>query len=76
MTAGSSKMDWRDVSSSMITRVGYDAASMTLTVEFRNGAIYEYFEIPENIFDELVSSASAGQFLAQNIKGIYRYARS
>lgn len=69
-------MDWRDVSSSTITRVGYDSSSMTLAVEFRNGSVYEYFEIPSNIFEDLVNAASVGRYLAQHIKGIYRYARS
>lgn len=69
-------MQWREMSSSTIARAAYDATSLTLSVEFRNGTIYQYFDIPQNIYDEFVMSASAGRYLAQNIKGVYRYARA
>ncbi len=69
-------MEWREVSSSTITRVAYDSTAMTLFVEFRNGTVYEYFDIPQNIYDELIMSPSVGRYLAQNIKGMYRYART
>ena len=68
-------MEWREVSSSTIARVAYDASSMTLAVEFVNGTRYEYFDVPQNLYDELVIAPSAGRFLSQNIKGAYRYSR-
>lgn len=68
-------MEWRSVSSSTISRVGYDASSMTMTIEFMNGGIYEYYDIPQSLVQDLLAAPSPGQFLAQNVKGQYRYAR-
>lgn len=59
--------------SSNISRFGYE--DQTLRVEFKNGSLYDYFDIPERVFEEMRAAGSKGQFLAQNVKGSYRYAR-
>ena len=48
---------------------------MRLRVEFRNEATYDYFDIPHQLFEDLKSASSKGQFLSSNIKGNFRYAR-
>lgn len=63
------------VVSSTVSSVGYDAATQTLEVEFGSGIIYQYFEVPEAVHQQLLQAASVGQFLNGNIKGSYRYAR-
>lgn len=69
-------MNWIDTpESSNIARFGYDSSSRTLRVEFKNGGTYDYFDVPDNVFTQMQSAGSKGQFLAQNIKGLYRYAR-
>jgi hypothetical protein len=61
--------------SSNITRFGYDQANQVVVVEFKNGSAYQYFDVPEQVFEQMKSAPSKGQFLAQVIKGTYRYAR-
>ena len=68
-------MDRQPVVSSNIRSVGYDANDSILEIEFNNGAIYQYFDIPENIYSDLISSDSIGGYLARHIKGYYRYSR-
>jgi hypothetical protein len=63
------------VSSSNIESIGYDLSNNTLEIEFKNGAIYQYFDVPEIVFKELESADSVGGYLASNVKGIYRYSR-
>jgi len=48
---------------------------MTLEVEFQNGNVYQYFDVPEAVYQEFRQAPSRGQFLNTNIKGVYRYAR-
>ncbi|EGR5121793.1 KTSC domain-containing protein [Vibrio cholerae] len=67
-------MERTAVSSSNLVSVGYDADSMTLEVEFNNG-IYQYYDVPEYIYEELMSATSAGSYLHQNIKGSFRFSR-
>jgi len=70
-------VQWIDTSeSSTIARIGYDDDVQTLTVEFKNGGTYNYFDVPSQVFEGFRSAASKGQYLAQQIKGTYRYARA
>jgi hypothetical protein len=63
------------VSSSNVASVGYDPSTQTLEVEFHNGNVYQYFDVPQHVYDALMNAASIGSFLSSNIKGVYRYAR-
>jgi len=62
------------VTSSNIRSIGYDPQSGTLEVEFNSGDIYQYFDVPESIYQGLVRAASPGRFLNINIVRYgYRY---
>jgi hypothetical protein len=63
------------VNSTTIAEIGYDEASRTLEIMFRNGRIYQYFDVPEQEYRTLMAASSHGQYLNQYIKGRYRYAR-
>lgn len=62
------------VSSSNIASIGYDNGAQILEVEFHNGAIYQYSEVPEWEYEGLMSASSKGTYLHSNIKK-YPYAR-
>jgi hypothetical protein len=68
-------MDRTPVDSSTIADVGYDYATMTLEVAFRNGSTYQYFDVPEALYREFMGSDSKGNFLNANIKNSYRYVK-
>lgn len=68
-------MQRQQVSSSNIASIGYDAASHVLEVEFHNGSVYQYYDVPPAVYEALMSAASHGTFLNANIKGVYRYER-
>lgn len=69
-------MNWIETpESSNIARYGYDAKERILTVEFKNGGIYNYYDVPQVMHEQMKGAGSKGQFLAQYIKGAYRYAR-
>ena len=68
-------MERRSVSSSSISSIGYEGTTSTLEIEFSDGAIYQYFDVSQAVYDELMSASSHGQYLAHQIKGHYRYAR-
>lgn len=69
-------MEWIETpDSSNIARFAHDPTTLILTVEFNNGGLYNYYDVPEFVFTEMRNAPSKGQFLAQRIKGVYRYAR-
>jgi hypothetical protein len=66
-------MERQNVDSSLATSVGYDIASSTLEIEFRSkGQIWQYFDVHESVYYEMMSSGSIGKYFLANIKGIYR----
>lgn len=68
-------MERVSVTSSNIETVGYDSDSSTLEVEFKNGAIYQYFDVPQHIYEALRDASSVGAYLASQIKGSFRFSR-
>jgi len=68
-------MTLQPVNSSNIAAVGYDGASQTLTIEFRSGGTYEFYDVPEAVHQGLTQSSSLGSYFQQEIRGRYRYVR-
>ncbi|SDO22059.1 KTSC domain-containing protein [Polaromonas sp. JS666] len=66
-------MEMQFVDSSTIERIGYDPNSSTLRIEFKSNRTYDYFNVPENVFNELRSASSVGSYHARNIKNSYSY---
>jgi hypothetical protein len=60
-------MDRLLVNSSNLVTVGYDSASRVLEVEFQSGNIYQYLDVPEEIYQDLMTADSKGQFFHDNI---------
>lgn len=46
-----------------------------LTIIFNTGAIYAYYDVPKEVYDELLAAPSAGRYLNENVKGVYEYER-
>ena len=49
---------------------------MTLEVEFTNGSVYQYFDVPESEYHNLISAESVGSYLSHQIKDNYRYTQT
>ena len=70
------KMERIPVQSTNLVSVGYDTGSLTLEIEFNTGSIYQYFGVPQNVYEELMGAASKGRYFDQNIKKAgYSYQR-
>ncbi len=54
--------------SSMIERIEYDATTSTLTVAFRNGRVYMYSAVPQDIFEALRSAESVGRCFNSRVR--------
>jgi len=61
------------IESSNLASVGYDAKNEILEVEFKHGGIYQYFDVPETVFEELMNADSHGVFFSANIRNEYKY---
>lgn len=65
-------MQMISVSSSNLAAVGYDPATKTLRVQFHSG-MYDYYDVPESVYDGLMGASSHGEYHAAYIKNSYRY---
>lgn len=63
------------VASSNLVSMGYDPDSETLEIEFRNGTIYQYYNIPQALYEQFVTANSMGSFLNTHIRNAYPYSR-
>jgi hypothetical protein len=61
------------VTSSSLNSVGYDAERQVLEVEFVDGDVYQYFDVPREKYEAFLQSHSLGQFMNWQIKERYRY---
>ena len=68
-------MDRISVQSSNVTEVGYDQDSMILEVLFHSGSVYQFFDVPEGLFREMLQADSVGRFFNQQIRDSYRYVK-
>ena len=62
------------VASTNLAAMGYDPVSGELQVQFQNGRIYSYQNVPMEIYQGLVNAPSKGTFFAQairNMPGLY-----
>jgi hypothetical protein len=68
-------MTRQQVSSSDLRSVGYDPIQSVLEIEFNSGGIYQYFNVPENVYHGLMTASSHGRYFHAHIKDHYRYVR-
>ena len=66
-------MTRQSVISSNIASVGYDSSISLLEVEFNTGSIYQYSNVPANVYSSLMNAASKGTYFNANIKRRYNY---
>lgn len=63
----------QEVVSSQFKKVKYDTESKILIITFNNDKRYEYKDVPQSIFDSLMSAESLGKFFIAFIKNSFNY---
>lgn len=59
--------------STVIKQFSYDAATKKLLVVFVSGLVYEYENIPEEVYNSMKVSGAKGIFFNQNIRNKYEF---
>jgi hypothetical protein len=65
-------MNRTSIVSSNLKSVGYDATSKTLEVEFANGHVWQYHNVPAETHAALHKADSAGSFFASSIRSAFK----
>jgi KTSC domain-containing protein len=66
-------MEMRPVSSGGVRGEGYDAATEALRVQMADGTLYEFMEVPPDVYGLFSTSASKDAFVEGTLKANYRY---
>lgn len=66
-------MKREQVKSSNLASIGYDADSEILEIEFKHGGIYQYSNLPFDVYDELINADSHGEYFSANIRNNKSY---
>ncbi len=61
------------VHSSSVRAVGYDEEREVLYIQFIDGDLYEYYEVPAGEVIDLFQTESIGWFVNKRIKPQYKY---
>jgi hypothetical protein len=64
------------VNSSLLASVAYNADESLLELQFRDGAIYLYFAVPQAIHHGLLTANSKGSYFNSQIRTCFRYTRA
>lgn len=54
-------------------RASYDPLDRTLRIQFRNGRVYGYYEVPSNVWRDLKNVASTGRFINRRLDPFFEY---
>jgi|SRR5271155_187610 len=67
-------MEYKEVESSSVKRIGYDAPSQTLEVTFASARTYRYSGVPTEVANAFLNAKSKGLFVATDLRDKYPYA--
>ena len=59
------------VASSLLSSIGY-SVDATLELEFRSGAIYRYFAVPQAVFNGFIVAESKGAYFNRHVRTRFR----
>lgn len=57
--------------SSNLCGATYNRDDKKMSVQFKNGNVYQYTDVPEKVWDEFITAKSGGSYLAKNITKQY-----
>lgn len=67
-------MEMTTVNSTLLRTVAYDAERQLLQVEFVNRSVYQYFDVPALVYQELIQASSKGAYFNRSIRPHFDYA--
>ena len=61
--------------STVLEAAAYHHQEALLELAFSSGAVYHYFDVPTQTYQELLSAKSKGEYFNQHIRNRFGYAR-
>lgn len=61
------------VESTMLVSVAYSPDRTLLDLEFRDGTLYRFFDVPETCFQQFMTADSKGAYFNHHIRNSFRH---
>jgi hypothetical protein len=61
-------VDRQPVKSRILRSVGYNDSAKILEIEFQNGQIYQFSEVPPKVFADLMHSGEIGKYFSEKVR--------
>ncbi len=65
-------LERQPVKSRILRSVGYDESTKVLEIEFQNGLVYQFFEVPPKVSMELMRSGEVGKYFTDKVRTRFR----
>lgn len=62
-----------NVQSSNVASIGYSIEEKKLRIKFNYGGIYDYVNVPAEVYQLMLVAPSKGKFINEKLKGIYQF---
>lgn len=63
------------VISSNVAAYGYNEETEELYVQFKDGSVYKYYDVPEDVWALFQTAPSKGRFVWQMLRDVFPYER-
>lgn len=67
--------DWVAVQSRLLAGIAFDHDRTILQLEFRDGTVYQYFQVPRQAYQNLLRADSKGAYFNRHVRSVFRSAR-
>ncbi len=67
--------DVKRVESSNIHKISFNSNKNQMGVQFKSGAVYVYYKVPQQIFLNLIHADSVGSLFSKTIRDNYEFDR-
>jgi len=62
-------------SSNLSSCSDYNKETQSFSITFKSGSVYTYSDVPETVYEGLLSAPSAGSYFAANIKDQFSFVK-
>jgi hypothetical protein len=68
LPAQAATLNWIPAVSTNVAEYAYDYEGLRLFIRFKSGALYAYEDVPQTVWDGLLSAGSKGQYVFHTIR--------
>lgn len=66
-------LEMTEVQSSTVSAVGYDEVSGEMRIQFSNGTVYAYENVPVKIYTDMLEAKSKGWYVSEYVKNKFPF---